>query len=628
MKAHSVFGALGIAVVLLAGLAPSAQTTVSQTILITAVYYDPFMTGEESEAVQLQNVGSQPVAMADWRIGDGEGTVTLPEDTILPAGQKIWLAKSATAFRREFGHLPNYEYGGDSDASVPDMTGTALSLTNGGDQLFLINNLAMVIDAMVYGNATLPASDWSGGAVQPYTFAGVSTEGQILYRKRQESNSLPTPDTNTLEDWAQDSGDSQTGKKVLYPGWSPEEFFQTTKSNENATIKYCVAPDHLYGCVRDEILSATQTISMEIYALDNAYLVDALTAKLDSHVRVSVLLDGGALGDQGKWACSEIEAHGGQCWIIASKPQAKIHKRYDSVHAKWMIVDHTRVLIGSENLSADATPADDKKDGTSGTRGGFMISNNPTLVSTAQAVMEADFDPTRYGDIRRWGTNTDDFPPLDFVPDYNDGGNTYPIQFPSPLVLNGAFPVELVQCPDNCLRTSDALLGMVAQAGAGDILLAEQLYEYPFWGSGASNPHDDPNLRLEAYLEAAKRGARVRLLLDSFYDTFSDARSNYSTCAYVNQLQNRYDIECRLGNPTGKGIHMKLVLLQKGAIGFVHLGSINGSETSNKLNRELATQVESLAAYNYWAGVFDYDWSTTTFSPHKQFLPLLFRKHP
>lgn len=152
------------------------------------------------------------------------------------------------------------------------------------------------------------------------------------------------------------------------------------------------------------------------------------------------------------------------------------------------------------------------------------------------------------------------------------------------------------------------------------------LYEYPFWGSGISNPRDDPNVRLEAYLAAAKRGARVRLLLDSFYDTFSDARSNYSTCAYVNQYQNRYDIQCRLGNPAGKGIHMKLVLLQKGATGFVHLGSINGSETSNKLNRELATQAESLAAYNYWAGVFNYDWSTTTFSPHKQYLPLLFRK--
>jgi hypothetical protein len=242
--------------------------------------------------------------------------------------------------------------------------------------------------------------------------------------------------------------------------------------------------------------------------------------------------------------------------------------------------------------------------------------------------MDADFDPAHHADIRRWGTNTNDFPRFGFVPNYQNGGNTYPIQFPNPLTLSGALPIELVQCPENCLRGSDGLLGMVAQADAGDTLYVEQLYEYPFWGTSKSNASADPNLRLEAYIAAVKRGARVRLLLDSFYDSFGAARSNYSTCAYVNALQAAYDIECRLGNPTGRGIHMKMVLLQHDATGFVHLGSINGSETSNKLNRELATQVESLAAHQYWVNVFQYDWATTNFAPHRQYLPLLFFKRP
>jgi phosphatidylserine/phosphatidylglycerophosphate/cardiolipin synthase-like enzyme len=171
-------------------------------------------------------------------------------------------------------------------------------------------------------------------------------------------------------------------------------------------------------------------------------------------------------------------------------------------------------------------------------------------------------------------------------------------------------------------------MGMLAEAGYGDSLYVAQLYEYPHWGGSTDNAVSDPNLRLEGYIAAAVRGARVRILLDSFFDVFSNPRSNYETCAYVNRLRASYDIECRLGNPTGGGIHLKLILLDRGDTGIVHLGSLNGSETSNKLNRELAVQVESLAAVNYWKNVFLSDWSSTTFAPRRLFLPFLFRKFP
>ncbi len=602
------------------------QATPSATVVISAVYPDPFVTGENSEAIQLQNVGDAPVSLANWKWSDGEGTVTFPLGATLNAGQKIWVSKSAVAFAGEFGFLPDYEYGSDSDASVPNLTGSAPSLTNAGDQVILKNDADVVADAMVYGNAALGAPDWEGDAVRPYDFGSATTQGQILYRKLQLADAMPVPDTDTRADWAQDTSDNVLGKKVRYAGWDLDQFFDTTTSNANATVKYCVAPDHLYDCVRSEIVNATATISMEIYSLENAHLVDAITETLDAGVAFSVLLDGGALEAQGKWACQQIEAHGGQCWIFAGKSQSNIHKRYDNQHGKWVIIDHARVLIGSENMGDDAMPADDKSNGTLGTRGGYLITDNADLVNAAQTILDADFDPTHHADVRRWGTNTDDFPPFDFVPVYEAGGKNYAIHFPQPFEATGAFPIELLSCPENCLRTDEALLGMVAQASAGDTLLVEQLYEYTYWGASSSNPVSDPNLRLEAYIDAAKRGAHVRLLLDSYYDTFGDPRSNWATCAYVNAMAAQYDIQCRLGNPTGHGIHMKMVLLEHGTTGFVHLGSINGSETSNKLNRELATQIESLDAYNYWANVFNFDWSTTTFAPTRHFLPLMLNK--
>jgi len=99
---------------------------------------------------------------------------------------------------------------------------------------------------------------------------------------------------------------------------------------------------------------------------------------------------------------------------------------------------------------------------------------------------------------------------------------------PQPFVLNGNFNFEIVQSPENSLRDSDALLGMVAHAGGASRVLIEQLYEYKYWGPTSSNPIVDPNPRLEAYIAAARRGAVVRLLLDSVYNDPLESARQYS----------------------------------------------------------------------------------------------------
>ena len=60
-------------------------------------------------------------------------------------------------------------------------------------------------------------------------------------------------------------------------------------------------------------------------------------------------------------------------------------------------------------------------------------------------------------------------------------------------------------------------------------------------------------------------------------------------------LDEELDLACRLGNPTGLGIHNKMVLVSVNGRGYVHVGSINGTEQSSKGNSELALQVQALA---------------------------------
>jgi hypothetical protein len=218
------------------------------------------------------------------------------------------------------------------------------------------------------------------------------------------------------------------------------------------------------------------------------------------------------------------------------------------------------------------------------------------------------------------------------VPNYSSGGSFYTATFTTPFSANGDFFFEVVQSPDNSLRSNGGLLGMVARAGAGDTVIVEQLYENAYWGPSSSNPTNDPNLRLEAYIAAARRGASVYLLLDSVFDDLADPRSNMATCGYITGIAaaESLDLFCRRGNPTGTGIHNKMVLIKVAGQGWTHVGSINGSENSSKANRELAIQVKSTAAFDYLAKVFWHDWVLTGGQlpelEHTTFLPVIVKE--
>jgi hypothetical protein len=152
------------------------------------------------------------------------------------------------------------------------------------------------------------------------------------------------------------------------------------------------------------------------------------------------------------------------------------------------------------------------------------------------------------------------------------------------------------------------------------------MYEYPHWGDYTTAP----NLRLKAYLDAARRGASVRILLNSgaFDQDSTDLSKNVATVAYVNAIaqQGGLDLQARMGDPTRYGIHSKIVLVKlnsKGGAVYSHVGSINGSETSSKINREMAVQVESQSLYAEMMRVFQADWNLAA----PIFLPMVMRDY-
>jgi cardiolipin synthase len=579
------------------------------------------------EWIELKNNTDQDVDLNGWTLAAEDGTPSIALTGTIPANGYYLLERTDDT---TVNNIPADQiYTGD--------------LNNSSEVLILRNDV--VVDTFVYGDSETAVSGWSGEAVQPYT--GYSSEGQILHRKRNESTALPLPDTNTAADWAQstapginlfgpvDEGDLY-GKKVQYPGWDLDAFTQTLKTTGTAMLTITIAPDNSYESVRAFFQSAQESIFIEGYTFENAHLIGVITDLLINHgVAVTVLLEGGpasGMTDQERWVCGQIANAGGNVYLMHNDPTADIHDRYRFQHAKFAIVDGQRVLVGSDNFGHNAMPADDKTDGTYGHRGVILITDAPQVVAHTESIFAADCDPTHHDDIVTWGTVPSYTVPIGYTPVYTSGGWSYAVQFTVPLVLeNTEMAFEIVQSPETSLRQTDGLLAMVARAGEGDTVLVEQMYEHPYWGD---NAEDDPNPRLESYIAAARRGAIVRILLDSYYDEPTDARSNAATCSYVNVIaaSETLDLECRLGNPAGLGIHNKMVLVDDAQSDedYLHVGSLNGTETSAKANRELALQVRSAEACAYLAEVFAYDWdSAPSLSPGRNpvYLPLVMKEY-
>ncbi len=588
---------------------------------ISALFHDTYLTGELDEAFQIYNAQETAVALTGWRVAAGSRTVAFPDALRLSGHAKLWCARSAVDFTRTFGEKPGCEYGGDSDPTVPDLSGNAPQFSNTGGRVTLLAPSGAAADVLVYEGGDVSPPGWQGPAIFPYKpSTSFGEEGQILYRKLDERTGQPVPDTDTRSDWASDPDDLIDGRKAQYPGWDLERFFVPQVTTEAATLAVLVAPDNTFATLQTLLAGTRRSIRFEGYTFENARLGELIAARARAGIRVEFLLEGappGGVSEQQRWIVQQIVNAGGAVYYLRSNTTARIHDRYAYQHGKFWVLDGDTALVGSENLNSTSFPDDDKADGTFGRRGVYLVTDAPSVVARLTAVMDADIAPGVHADVWTWDASDASLgaPPAGFVPAYDSGGAFYPIQAPQPLFTEGVFTFQLIQSPEHALRNQDSLLGLVNRAGPGDTVLVEQMYEQLFWGPSNSNVDADPNPRLQAYIAAARRGATVRVLLDAFFDNqdLDTPRSNLRTVEYLTALAQAegLDLQARRRNPTGEGIHNKLVLAQIGGRGWTVVGSLNGGEVSAKLNRELALLVGSDAAYAYLADVFWYDWGVT-----------------
>jgi phosphatidylserine/phosphatidylglycerophosphate/cardiolipin synthase-like enzyme len=600
--------ALGVAsLVCLFALAPVRRIRAQDAprVLIGALHYFG-REGALDEAIQLVNLDAAPVTLdASWSIATPFGAATrslrFTGQTLAP-NTTMWIAHDAAAFARQFGMSPTLTF--------DDLNGS-LSLANAGGWLRLMRDGdTEPIDALVYGAAE-PVAGWKGPALQPFVVTGtISAEGQLLLRRSDPLSGAPVTDTDSAADWTSHRGPEPDHNQPMYPAWVRDWAELAAPISAAGGVTVGIAPDASYALVASHLRSATRTIDIESYTFDQAALGALLVERAASGVRVRVLLDGapaGGLSNQTRWICAQlavVAAPDGGCWFMLSDSARRISARYRALHAKFAIVDDARVLLGSENFGMNGMPDDDKSDGTRGHRGVVVALDAPALVARARRIFDIDMGGAGR-DVTPWCATgcAIGAPPAGFAPITVTGGVSYPVRYAEPLNVVEPVSALLSTSPETHLRGAGGLFDLLARAGPEDEIFVEQLDEPWHWGAQSMSRELAPNPRVEALIDAARRGARVTVLLDSGYDRASHPLSNAATVSFL-RAQGLPTLRAYRADPARGGLHNKMMLMRIGGRGFAHVGSWNGSESSAKVNRELSVLIESDPVFEYLRTLF------------------------
>lgn len=584
-------------------------------ILIEAVHIDSRLSGEPDEAILLYNAGADALSLSGWRIQAGGRSAYFPPTSTLriEAGASIWCARQADGFRMTFGFAPDCEWR-ESDPTVPNLVGAAPSFANQGGRISIGPAKGEPTDLLLYGDESTLPSGWTGPALQPYQGGSLSPVGQVLLRKRDQESGRPL-DSDRAADWRSDSLDLEWGKQLFWPGWSiwTDQELGLAPIGATATVTVALGPEGIFPVMAPLLAGAKEEIKLALYTFEHPELARILSEAAGRGVRVTILVEGapaGGVGDLQRWTLDEMTRAGVQIYWMAADDAAPrgYAPRYRFHHAKYGIIDGRWAFVGSENFTRESMPPLEEPISVVGRRGVYLFTDGQPVLDALKRIFAYDVQPARFLDLRGYEPDRDG-PPVEYQPDPF-------LPEPGPGRVVGSFAVTapmtfaLSLAPEDGSRPDSSLRRLVDGVGPDGRIEWMQLYEQRHWGAVHSNPLADPNPRLEAILDAARRGARVRLLLDAYFDDGESLRSNRATAAYLHRVAEieGLDIEVRAGNPAGAGIHAKMGLIADERGAWVAVGSLNGGEGSHKINREVMLLVQNRQLHDYIALEFEKDW--------------------
>lgn len=536
--------------------APLAPQGPPASLLLAEVHYH---APRDAEYVILANPGPSAVPLRGWRLTDGEGLWEWEEGRVPPGGRHL-VADNATALWEDGGLRADACRTGC--ASLVSRHGR-FALNNGGDEVALLDPRGVVVDAFRYGTGA-PVEGWEGEGAPPVG------RGRVARRRGEDG----LQDTDAAADWAWERT-FRVGQSRRSPPLPTGVLVQPVLADAEGLQRLV----SLLAAARHEVL-------LSGFKLTNAAVVEALEAALWRGVWVQVGLEGrppGGWGEAQEALVARLGAAGARV-LLMEPGETTGFRRYAVHHAKYVVVDGTWVLLGSENFSERGYPLSGD-----GNRGWSVVVQSASLAASVQDLVGDDWDAAR-SDVRVR---------FEGASPRGDPGAARPVASPGgPWASADA---RLLLSPDNALSPA-GLPRLLRSARAS--LDVELFYLRQDWG-GHRNP------LLDLLVEAARRGVRVRLLLDGSPYNLDGDDDNDEAVRLLNGIARGegLPLEARLlspGGPRDAKLHNKGLVVDRRE---VWISSMNWNFHGAYENREASLHLASTRLAAVYQEAFEGDWA-------------------
>ena len=344
------------------------------------------------------------------------------------------------------------------------------------------------------------------------------------------------------------------------------------------------SPDCSLTVYEDTVGSAKREIRANVYEFSSPAMASALMDASSRGVEVTVLLEGGPVGgisDEEKGIVAELSRAEIPVNLMTSDSDAHPPYRFD--HAKYLVVDRSSVLVTSENFKSNGFP----EEGFSGNRGWGVVVEDEGVARYFSTVYSHD-SSGGWCSPAAFGSGSTEYPAT----------REYKAEF-SPYRFEDARVIPVIS-PDTSYLVSDMIAGSEVTLDIEQAYITNQT-------EGSFNPF------LEEAISAARRGVKVRILLDSYYYNTEGSGDNDEMVQCINRLaaDEKIPLEARLANLEANNIEK---IHNKGVIADgrnVLVSSINWNDNSPRFNREIGVIIEHQGVGEYFTRVFDDDWAVS-----------------
>ncbi len=556
---------------------------VKTNVLISEVYYHTHpRLNNEYIAIYNPNYNSIDISgcyitNSPWKNIDEQNKIIFPENTSLNSKNTFYITQNASAFKKETGKFPDFEYDVDSTNATPQMIKyKTLRLSNNGGVVALKDQYNHTLDILVYGETKYNHSSWTGSPINK------SGEGVILKRNKNREGVLI--DTNCSADWVH--------PRIFGLGQSdfPYIHFSVT-----GVIKTFVSPDCSFKTIVDELQNASESIYFNIYEFTNPFLCEELVAALKRNVSVNIFLEGspvGGIDQREKYILTILKNHGANIRFIVNDEKNNVYARYIFDHGKYLIIDNKTVIVESCNWAKTGVPIDP----TFGNREWGILVKNEIIADYFLNVFLDDWNPERC-DSNSFD-EVDLSVPSGFFVDKTIYKGYYEPEFKS-ITYNGNFTATPVFSPD----TSEIAICDLIES-ANNTIYIEQLYIYKDWKNNVSP-------LIKRLINKSNQGLEIKVILN--FNPFYEATNE--KCNQTKQLLEEHGIEVKFLYTNWSyftNTHNKGMIVDNRS---VLISSINWNENSFTRNREAGIIIENEEIAGYYAEVFLYDWALSQPKP-------------